>query len=417
MQRSCPHCGAPLPEDAAFCPACARDIHPRKKARTPVPLRNKLLLAGLILVLLAGGLGAAAWIKRPYQPQTVEGEGGAYYTWEGTTYQLVLGWAEDRFSPVPEIRQPGEVDTEYHMPSRLFVNLTDSGQDGGEAFLALVEEVTVSFPGQEDNPHPFLAAPPAPDDASPEATLVSALSWMGDSGTGTVEWVFHMKNGDTIILRQAQIIDPVHTYNYHYEDFPMETTVELQALLDRLSEEIDPDDNVNLYLPPVTYQGGVDIDGRTFNFYGSEADGQRTTFTGTVRVAYPNSWICYFYDIDFVGDGSGVGVSATARAILEGCTFSNWRTGVLAYGEAWVNVADCAFTGNEVGFHFNSAGEAVIGDVYRDNLFTGNTTAILLERVSSNITLDLSGCRFSDNGTDIDNRCDQPLNLTRAIFE
>ena len=30
MEQICPHCGASLPEEASFCPHCARDIHSRK---------------------------------------------------------------------------------------------------------------------------------------------------------------------------------------------------------------------------------------------------------------------------------------------------------------------------------------------------------------------------------------------------
>ena len=46
-----------------------------------------------------------------------------------------------------------------------------------------------------------------------------------------------------------------------------------------------------------------------------------------------------------------------------------------------------------------------------------NTTALLLEQVPGGQELVFADCRFAGNGTDIDNRCDQPLNLTRAIFE
>ena len=50
MEHKCPHCGADLPENAAFCPHCAQDVHPRKGAGTPSPLRKKLLLGLIALV-------------------------------------------------------------------------------------------------------------------------------------------------------------------------------------------------------------------------------------------------------------------------------------------------------------------------------------------------------------------------------
>ena len=45
MEHRCPHCGAPLPEQAAFCPHCAKSVHPRRTPRVPFPLRKKVLLA------------------------------------------------------------------------------------------------------------------------------------------------------------------------------------------------------------------------------------------------------------------------------------------------------------------------------------------------------------------------------------
>ena len=51
-QQLCPHCGANLPEDAAFCPHCAKDVHPRKDTGNPVPLRKKLLLGLLALAVV-----------------------------------------------------------------------------------------------------------------------------------------------------------------------------------------------------------------------------------------------------------------------------------------------------------------------------------------------------------------------------
>ena len=79
MQHKCPHCGAALPEGAAFCPHCAKDVHPRKDTGTPTPLRKKVLLGLLALaVVLAAGLGIW-YANRPYVPQEFDGVGEVYY--------------------------------------------------------------------------------------------------------------------------------------------------------------------------------------------------------------------------------------------------------------------------------------------------------------------------------------------------
>ena len=52
-----------------------------------------------------------------------------------------------------------------------------------------------------------------------------------------------------------------------------------------------------------------------------------------------------------------------------------------------------------------------------DNTFLRNGTAILIEGEPTEDTLDLSGCRFEGNGTDIDNRSGQPLDISQAVFQ
>ena len=82
-----------------------------------------------------------------------------------------------------------------------------------------------------------------------------------------------------------------------------------------------------------------------------------------------------------------------------------------------MNVIDCQFRDNEVGFHFNSTGTSVSHSMYNDNLFRNNGTAVLLENVPTDIALDFRDSVFSGNGTDIDNRCGQALDISRAVFE
>lgn len=52
---------------------------------------------------------------------------------------------------------------------------------------------------------------------------------------------------------------------------------------------------------------------RPVNLCGSTDGEERTTFTDTIRVTSKNSWIAYSQNIDFVGDGNSVGISASAR--------------------------------------------------------------------------------------------------------
>ena len=53
MEKTCPHCGASLPEGASFCPHCASDLSPRRPSRVP-RFRLKRVLPVIVAVLLIG---------------------------------------------------------------------------------------------------------------------------------------------------------------------------------------------------------------------------------------------------------------------------------------------------------------------------------------------------------------------------
>ena len=153
-----------------------------------------------------------------------------------------------------------------------------------------------------------------------------------------------------------------------------------------------------------------------------DAEGEaRTIFTGGIRMTYQDqeagTWISEFHDLDLRGNGSGVGLSSAGRVSMTGCVFSGWKTGLLAYGHTWANAGDCVFEDNETGFAFNSNQATPADSRFPDNIFRNNGTGLLLENVPSDVTLDLAGTVFSGNGTDIDNRCRQDLDLSQAIFQ
>ena len=153
------------------------------------------------------------------------------------------------------------------------------------------------------------------------------------------------------------------------------------------------------------------------NLYGNTEGEGRTVFTGTVQVnPEGNNNIVYLYDIDFVGDGAGVGLSFSVNGRATDCTFTGWKTAVLGYGYAWVNVIGCHLADNQVGFHFNSTGQSANHSLYNDNRFENHGTAVLLESVPTDMTLDFVGSVFAVNGTEIDNRCSHSLYRSQAVF-
>ena len=364
--------------------------------------------------------GAGLWyFNRPYVPQEFDGVGEVYYESGDKTYQLLVAWPNDRTAPAADIYHQGAPDEQYRWPSRWYVNDALTGTDAWEEFEPLVEQVTVEVVQDENAADELIAGEPShQEDYSPDAAMVSSLDFTGNSGEPQVVWTVQMKNGDLIRVRQNLHITPVITHEYHWEDTPMDTVEDLQALLDQTAKEIAPSDLVYIYLPPVTYEGELTLS-RSYEFYGCTDQGaDRTTLKGSITMNGSASfyWINYFYDMDFVGDGTNTGIIAPTKAWAIGCSFSGYKTGFQSQGSAWINATECTFTDNEVGLHFNATGQSASDSRYHDNIFTNNGTAVLLENVPTDITLDFTGTEFSGNGTDVDNRCDHPIDLSNAIF-
>ncbi len=416
MRKACPYCGASLPEEAAFCPYCARSVSQRREIlpRRWMPVRA---LRAVLLLLLALAAGLTLWhCTRPkvYDNGTAE----IVYTDKDGRYQLLLNFFGDRFQPMTDYAEKVEEGTTSNKPSRLLVNHVDSGVNAKEAFRRKVEDVTVEFlrPG---GPEPWQSSGPAISDYDQEAAYRTILTYTDRSGDMELRWTIRMKNGDIIRLYQRMELGVIPTRHFYPEDMPMETLEDLQALVDTVNETIPANIIVYLHLPAVTYEGSLALAERSMNLVGSEGpDGTRTTFTGTLQATARRGYICQFKGLDFAGDGEGVGVSAAARINFRDCRFAGWRTGVLCYGQSWVNAKDCTFEDNTVGFHFNATRENANDHMYSGNLFLRNSTAVLLENVPGNEqALYFEGTRFSRNGTDIDDRCGHETDISQAIFE
>lgn len=415
MSHVCPHCGFPLPDEAAFCPHCAQTLRPRKTLRQPIPLRKRVMVGLLVLVLAAAG---GVWMYLATRPQVFDGQAEVVYTHKGTTYQLILAWNRDPNSLAPKIYLSEEAGGDFTWPSRWYVNYKDSGLNAAPEFLELVDHVTTEIRLGEAGACPMEASQPAPDGYDREAAMISFIHFICGTDTNQVVWTIHMKNGDVIRLRQDMIITATQTHEIRPEDYPMNTTQELQALVDRLAEEIPQEDQIEIYLPPVTYQEMLVLERRGMNFHGCTDGTGRTAFAGGVQIRYEGGAISFFYDLDFPGEGGGIGLSAASRAWAVACSFANWRTGVLSYGgNSWVNTTECQFADNQIGLHINSTRSGISDTRFLDNQFTGNGTAVVLENVPGDDTLSFDGCVFTENGVDLDNLCGHGVDLSQAVVE
>lgn len=416
MNQICPHCGASLPEMAAFCPHCAESINRRTALQTPRRIPGRLLRAGALLLFAAALVVGICLCNRP---QTVDGMGEVQYTDADGTYQILIGSGPDRFQSVSEMSQLAGDEEGYRFPSRLYINHVESGANAKDVFLKKVQSAEVAVDQPAGSSSPIVCTEPEHRDFAPEAALVSLIDYTKQSASpAQIIWTLHMESGDTIRIRMNLTLIPIHTYDYHPDSEDMSDLPALQALIDRLAEETDQKDNVNLYLPAVVYTEPLILHGRSFNLIGCEENGRRTTFAAGIQMRNMDggNWISYFTGLDFVGDGTGVGLSTAARAWAKECRFTGWKTAVLCYGTTWANTTDCAFTDNGAGLYYNAVGNCVSDTHFTGNTFTGNGVAVRLENVPTDVELNFSGSVFTGNETDIDNRCNQALNIADAVF-
>lgn len=421
MNKTCPHCGASLPEEAAFCPNCAENVNQRT---TPIPPRHmpRKILYGALLIAFAAVLVLALVVWQNSRPKTYDnGMHEMVYSNKVGSFYLYISDDLTPDTPLPQVRNRGEVGGSYRYPACLFVNNVDSGTPAGDAFWQSVDSIAAEIKCSDQSVTITCTEPERESEYVfvPNAVMTFIDFQLLTPGEHEAELFFtvNMKNGDVIHLSQTHQLSAIVTRRYTPQDAPMNTIEELRALVDEITATTDESDQIYINLPPVIYEGGLNLEERCIKFNGSVgADGQRTTFTGPVQTAC--SWGYHeFSNIDFIGNGEGVGISTSVRTQITDCRVSGWEIGYQAIGEAWIDADETVFENNTVGMYFNSTGNMVMDQLYMDNVFQNNGTAVLLESVPTDVMLIFSGTRFTGNGTDIDNRCDQPLDLSEAVFE
>ena len=413
--KTCPKCGASVHKDAYFCPYCASSMNRRAAVKPLCPLLHTFLLLAALAVLVG-----AVWLY--FLPHTLEGTGQVTYSDGDGVYVLTLGWINQPNIPTETFNQSIEEDSIGRFPIAFFVKDAGTGEEAGGPFLEKVESVTAGFLPWEDGPAPLDCTVPEEErDYVAEAALVAYIDFVGREGTSELVWAFRMKNGDTIRLSTNVKVEVIKTYRYYPEDVPMETVEDLQALVEQISLVMAEAGEVGVayvYLPPVTYEGGLTLDWLPVYLVGNTEGDGRTVFHGPIRVSPSYVYgVSFLWDIDVVGDGTGTGVAASDRLHLKGCRVSGWETGLLAYGKAWININDCVIEDNAVGLRINSVGNHVSHMLFYDNIFRNNGTGLLLESVPTDLAMDFGGTVFSGNGVDIVNPCGQSLDVSEAVFE
>lgn len=422
--KACPHCGVVLPDEASFCPNCAESVVIRQTLRR---FRRLPVKAAFVLFSVLAAALLAAFIWRLLPRTCDNGTAEALYTMGKRTYQLCIAWGDTPTVPSGDRYTSAAVNFDGRYPSLLFINDADTGEDAAEEFLPQVDRITAEFAapdsgGAMDGDLRLSCTPPAREtDYVPHAasiTYVDFCLWHDGDYEAQLLFTVTMKNGDVVRVRQTHHFRSVKTYTYTPENASMNTTEDLQALLEEIGRTAEPDADINIHLPPVTYEGELVLNRLAVNLTGSvDQAGRRTAFTGPVHLTYSGGAISYFEGIDFTGSGGGTGISALSRLHLTNCRLSGWDTAVFCAEHAWVNADQCIFLDNGVGLHINNVEPNLSDSRFEGNTFQENGTALVLEQVGVDLALSFPGTLFTGNGTDIDNRCGQELDLSRTVFQ
>ena len=417
--KKCPHCGAPLAQDASFCPHCTATLAQRRVIALPRAgyRRSRWLL---LAAVIAAAAAVVLLLSRPggTPPEdTVDKEDAAqaadpylaacqtYYTGaDGREYHVftaVTPSIEGRTDPVGYrselIPAGGTVD----FPATVMVEDAVTQDYAAEDFAALLDSWDVSVTAPEGVSRVKLWDA---EEETPESPALLYRRLRADSTCthNEVVWTLRMKSGDVLHLTMTVEFEEQQALRITPEDAPLETAQELQALLDRLAEEYNADTSITVELPDVTYDAPVSV-GCAVTLKGSG-----TAFAAPVTVTpLSDTERCHAYvrfsEVSFEGDGSGTGVTARAPTYLENCRVTGWKVGALAVNGGWVYLHGGYIGGNDVGARYDSAYSNSYTYTIRRIDFVNNGTALELLCMPPNSYAALNDCRFRGNGTDVYN--------------
>ena len=419
--KKCPHCGAPLAQDASFCPHCTATLAQRRVIALPRAGHRRIRWLLLAAVIAAAAAAVVLWLSRPggTPPEdTADKEDAAqaaadpylaacqtYYTGaDGREYHVftaVTPSIEGRTDPVGYrselIPAGGTVD----FPATVMVEDAVTQDYAAEDFAALLDSWDVSVTAPEGVSRVKLWDAEEETPESP-ALLYRRLRADPTCTHNEVVWTLRMKSGDVLHLTMTVEFEEQQALRITPEDAPLDTAQELQALLDQLAQEYDADTSITVELPDVTYDAPVSV-GCAVTLKGSG-----TAFAAPVTLApLSDTERCHAYvrfsEVSFEGDGGGTGVTARAPTYLENCRVTGWDVGALAVNGGWVYLHGGYIGGNGVGARYDSAYSNSYTYTIRRIAFLNNTTALELLCLPPNSYAALDDCRFRGNGTDVYN--------------
>ena len=413
--KKCIHCGAELPEEASFCPQCAKSQMEPAVQEPPRIWRKKSAMIGAVCAVVLVLIAAVATVFYLTRPKLYEGTAALDY--QGYHMVLVCDGGPEPREPQQETVKVIPPNSRYGIPAQLIVYRSRDMQNAAAEFMEQVERISVHAVPREGGAEMEANQPVPGDGPFSNAAAVSDIFFDSLCGTNDVYWNILMKNGDTLFMYQTLSISQMPTVSYYADTTPMNTIEELEALMADIEANTDPNTIISLYLPPVTYEGGLSMKDRTYSLYGTTDGNRITTFTGPITVDTEAPVFAELDTICIQGHGAGTGVMGSGSVVLTSCQIRNWEVGTLATDGTFIAVHGCTYTGNRVGMQVNSEHGHLLSNELDGSVFEDNGTAIHLIRVNSDYAPVFNDCRFARNEIDIQNDAGAPIDNSNAIFE
>lgn len=410
--KNCIHCGKPIPDDASFCPYCETVQGEVKQEAAPKRIRKSTVV--LVCILLAA---AILLIRHAAAPKVIDAKGPELTYGD---YRLVLTFTRpDTEEMIPEPQENGgaslTVVDDGANPSMLFIAGKESETNLREEFEEQIESIELSA-APRDGAEPMRWSEPEYSPRVPGAMRMADLHFDTACGSNDIYWTLHMKNGDILKLQHNFTCVEEPSIVYRPEDVPMDTIEDLQALLDRIDKEIPPTVPVYIFLPGVTYEGGLTLANRTCALFGRGNFDDRPIFTGTITVSSSAPEKQRIQAIRFEGEDAGI--AAYASAMASECTFTNVRTGIAVYDGAAFDPHSCVFEGCGTGILYDVNGSPYHVALELDHCeFRSSHTGLHVKAFANGEAVICHDCTFSGNETDIQNDTDVLVDTSGAVFE
>ena len=235
--KKCIHCGKELPQDASWCPYCENAQSKPEMIRIPVRHHKKILACLGVLALL--GIFMTAVFFRPHKAKTYEGEAEINYQIDGQNCRVFLSFMKNAITT-------GESQSKLNLslaendtaaiPSQLFA-FADNYPNIQEAFKNEIESCTVTAEPLGNNKKVQVVGPEQVTGSMFSGAWKADIQYTADIGTNKICWEVRMKNGDVLHLSHKLTCSKLEVIEYHYEDTPMETIEEIDALIKKTAAE------------------------------------------------------------------------------------------------------------------------------------------------------------------------------------